>query len=86
MIKRHQILIGAIFLLGLVLLLGVYIFNRNSAYEEVTQYSDTEFLYSCSKPIKVRSEKVAQTEGGSVKQIPVNMDEAGKYCKEVGIF
>lgn len=60
--------------------------NGTNEYEEVRSYSDGNYLYSCSIPIKVHYEKIPPGEGGDRKAVPQDESLASKYCKQTAIF
>jgi|GEM_PF-6662414 len=54
----------------------------------VTGYHDSNGMYSCSRPLKAHYEIfIGDTVNGKDEgYIPLNLNEASKYCRTTGVF
>ena len=78
--------IALVILLLLVLLAVVLFALRNHQYKYVSNYSDSDYHYTCSKALKAELQEV-QFEGGKSKiYVPINKSEASQYCKMTGAY
>ena len=81
---KKPYLIIAIAIVCLIAVLAYVLYQRQFKY--VTSYSDSSYLYKCSKPLRAKYQNVTFEGGVSKVYVPVSKTEATQYCKAVGIY
>jgi hypothetical protein len=68
---------------GVILVIGgLLVWDMGFSKEKnITSYSDDNYLYTCSKPLKAH--KVGKLSG---RYVPVNPVEAAKFCQITGAY
>ncbi len=85
--KRQKYLIFSILFILLAAITFSVVWNNKNKEEYVTSYSTFDYIYQCSKPIKVRNANFPKGgEGPSKGKFPVDPLEASKYCHVSGVY
>ncbi|MBI4067444.1 hypothetical protein HY407_03600 [Candidatus Gottesmanbacteria bacterium] len=80
--KRRRFLWLIIAVLVIILSLSLTKIGNKKTYKEITGYSDGNYIYTCSKPIKARLEKIPGPLGApeGKSYIPIDKEEAKLFC------
>lgn len=89
--KKNKIVVIAIIVLSLVFVTLLWQQSRLPfQYKTVSEYSDQNYAFSCSQPIKVKSSYgyIPGPEGSRRIPVyhPINQEEASRYCHITGAF
>jgi flagellar biosynthesis/type III secretory pathway M-ring protein FliF/YscJ len=79
-----KIIIGLATVLIIIIAL-IYAVGRHQ-YKYVTSYSDSNYHYVCTKPLKASQQTIGFEGGNSRIYVPVDKSETTQYCKISGAY
>jgi hypothetical protein len=84
--KQKRILISMSIILPIILVGWYLLFHGYIDKSKITSYQGTDgAFYACSRPLPAKKASIPHIGSTSEGLVPINQDDAEKYCQTTGI-